>query len=79
MFTQHKEQQHHGRFGGFAEEQGPHGGDRHQGLDGEGGAAFGQRPRLAGDGPQTPEGRQGKEWLTELFRQQGGDQHQAGQ
>ncbi len=79
MFTQHKEQQHHGRFGGFTEKQGAHGGHRHQGLDGEGGAAFGQRPRLARDRPQPPEGRQGKERLTELARQQGGNQHQTRQ
>ena len=79
MFPKHEQQQHHGRFGGFAEEQGPHGGDRHQGLDGEGGAALGQCPRLAGDGPQPPEGGQGKQRLTNLARQQGRPPHQSGE
>ena len=79
MFSQHEQQQHHGRLGGFTEEEGAQRRHRHQGLDGEGGAAPGQGPGFAGDGPQAPEGGQGKQRLAELFRQQGSHQHQAGQ
>ena len=79
VLPQHKEQQHHGRLGGLPEEEGAERRHRHQGLDGEGGAASGQCPRLAGHGPEPPQGGQGKQWLTDLARQQGRHPHQAGQ
>ena len=75
---QHEQQQHHGRFGGFAEEQGPTAATviRVSMAKGE---PLWSVPTPCGRWATAPEGGQGKERLTELVRQQGRHPHQAGE